>query len=98
VCKQFCGLLPFIALELPYLTCGKDRYDTRPVFGLELFGGVDNDEAHGMSAVYSRTHTCDIENCGCGARGCVRRFRWYINAGFEEGANVRDSEERGGGW
>ena len=43
--KEFGGLLPLIALELPYLAGSEDSNDTGPVLRFKLLGGVDNNEA-----------------------------------------------------
>ena len=67
--KEFNRLLPLVAFELPDLAGGEDGDDTRPVLGLELFGGVDEDESDGTCGVDGGEDAGDVEDGGRGA-GC----------------------------
>lgn len=49
--KQLSWILPFVVLELPGLTGGKDCYDSVPVLRLELFGSIDYDEPEWTRAI-----------------------------------------------
>jgi len=50
--KQLLRSLPLIALELPYLTRGKDSNDAGPILGLKLLRCINNNESNGVSSIY----------------------------------------------
>lgn len=60
VAEELRRLLPLVAFKLPDLACGKDGDDARPILGLELFGRLDDDEAHGASGVDCRQEARDV--------------------------------------
>ena len=67
--KQIRRILPFVRFELPCLSSREDRDDALPVVGLELLGGIDENETKGTVWVDAEYRTGDVQDVGCGARG-----------------------------
>ena len=63
---------PFVVLELPGLTRGEDTDDARPIFGLELLGGVDDDEADWAGGVDAWDQARNVKNRSAGG-SCGKR-------------------------
>ena len=62
--EQLRRLLPLVALELPSLTRSEDCNYTRPIFGLELLGCVDYDEADGAGGVDRGNEALNVQDVG----------------------------------
>ncbi len=87
--KQLLGFSPFISSELPGLACGEDRDDTGPVVRLEVFGGVDDDEAVGFVGIGQRAHGAgQVEEVGAGLGGEDGMVEGDEEALVEEGLDV----------
>lgn len=77
---------------------GEDGDDARPVVGLELLGGVDEDEAQGSLRVDAGQQSGDVQDVG-GVGGAGVGAVWgNVETGVEEGFNVAHAEEGGCGW
>lgn len=64
--KQILGCLPFVASKLPGLTRGEDSYNSGPVFGFELVGGVDDDETLGFGGFDGGDGAGYVDHVGVG--------------------------------
>ena len=97
--KQLLWLAPLVASKLPDLTGCEDGDDAVPIVGLEMLGGVDDDEPEGSffsAGVQGREESCGVEKVGCRLAAEFWMVRWHKEALIEERLDVAQAEEGGG--
>jgi hypothetical protein len=91
--KQLRCIGPLVALKLPGLTRCEDGNNPLPIVGLELIGGVDEDEAQRALGIDGPHWPLGVQDV-CADAGAVG---WNVDAALKELLDVGHAEEGGGG-